>query len=99
MADKFTKGPWSYAPEERDGEPVERPNFFTIHAPHYFADVHVLVFEPDSTRAEADARLIAAAPAMLAALRELVGQRDAHFHTRAAWDAARAAIAAATGGE
>jgi hypothetical protein len=43
------------------------------------------------------ARLISAAPDLLAALQELVGQRDAHFHTVPAWDAARAAIAKATG--
>lgn len=45
-----------------------------------------------------NANLIVAAPDMLAALKTLVMQRDAHFHTRDAWDAARAAILKAEGG-
>ncbi len=44
-----------------------------------------------------DGRLIAAAPDLLEALQTLVSQRDAHFHTAAAWDAARTAIAKANG--
>lgn len=98
-----TPGPWTYQPEERDGEPAAAPSFFTIHAPHYFADVHVLVGEPGWARAEADARLIAAAPCMLEALRDFAALSPDHppagilpMAWRAAVDAARATVAKAT---
>lgn len=44
-----------------------------------------------------DARLIAAAPDLLAALREVTIQHDGHYSTAAAWAAARSAIAKAEG--
>ncbi len=101
---RHTPGPWTYQPEERDGEPAAAPSFFTIHAPHYFADVHVLVGEPGWARAEADARLIAAAPELLEALRWIAVLSPDHpppgilpMAWRAALNAASAVIAKATG--
>lgn len=50
---------------------------------------------PDANTSEANARLIAAAPELLEALREVVAISDRKHN---AWDKAHAAIAKATGG-
>jgi hypothetical protein len=59
-----------------------------------FADQHTVSISKDE--AIANATLCAAAPDLLEALKALVMQRDAHFHTEAAWNDARAAVAKAT---
>ncbi len=95
-----TPAPWTYQPEEHLGRPGDEPNFFTIHNAQgrYFADVHVLVGEADHTRAEADARLIAAAPELLEALRlfaNLPAEGPPPGVMRAPWEKAIAALVAA----
>lgn len=102
MKAKHTPGPWA----------VEDPMFgeLTIvetgkqtYEWRFIASIDISPNDPDHSipifEAKANARLISAAPDLLAALKELVGQRDAHFHTLSAWDAARAAIAKAEGSQ
>jgi hypothetical protein len=98
MADKgkHTPGPWTCKREydgyaEVDGPLNSRGQWYD------FAKVVTIVEGKESAEGRANLNLILAAPDLLAALRELVGQRDAHFHTASAWDAARAAIAKAEG--
>jgi len=63
-----TPGPWSYDAAPHDD--AEQPSAFCISGDgRYFADVHVLTSDPDTARAEADARLIAATVDLLAAVR------------------------------
>jgi len=76
-----TAAPWLVVPSPTDGE------MSAVQGAYLVADK--LPIE--------DARLIAAAPDLVDALQTLVGQRDGYFHTAAAWDAARAAIARALG--
>jgi hypothetical protein len=61
-----TPGPWSYAELMPDGVIIRRAGTFEINTPAY--DVCTLVPNGGPIRNEDDARLIAAAPDMLAAL-------------------------------
>lgn len=102
---KHTPGPWRY------GAPWDKPNggrtIFGRHVDEYIADVYAGHHADDSVdgpRGEANARLIAAAPDLLAALEAYVaGDFEAQGSTLAAQrhnarrDAARAAIAKARG--
>ena len=90
---KHTPGPWRV---------VKRANQTGIHSlavatdsqqGGYWEPQRVAVLTEQNV---ADARLIAAAPDLLAAIQLLVDQRDARFNTALAWDQARAAIAKAT---
>jgi hypothetical protein len=94
-AAQHTPGPWSHEPEEHNGEPAEAPRFFTIHGPMYFADVHVLTSHEDHSIAEANARLIASAPDMRAALmvcRDYLSPRRADPMAAAALDVVNGAL-------
>jgi hypothetical protein len=104
MTAKHTPGPWSYeeAPPNEYGDVVA----YVITGEKYFADVHVLTSDPDTSRAEADARLIAAAPELLAAvleLREWINNWEPDFASDDEWPdtehRVRAVIAKATGDE
>lgn len=87
-AAKHTPGPWSIQTEDPEAWVAECYPFWIV-APKYYA-----------ATVGADARLIAAAPDMLAALEELLDAAERHIfageclHQR---DAARAAIAKARG--
>lgn len=81
---KHTPGPWRYV----DG-------YFDCDV--WAGNKKVLSYERHPTDEDrANARLVAAAPAMLEALQRLLIEREGHFSTRPAWDKARAAIASAT---
>lgn len=89
-----TKGPWRW---DAGLVPPDGPQrYATIYAAGD-PDLVIAEFNDSIPEGGANACLIAAAPDLLAALEVLVGQRDAHFHTTTAWDAARAAIARAKG--
>ena len=78
-----THGPWKMALDDSE------PNEAFVHWPYGYAVVH-----GSRTGREANARLIAAAPDMLAALFGVVRVAD---RATDEFDAARAAIAKATG--
>ena len=92
-----TPGPWRY--ERTDGIPVNGRHMISGAVPGYLAEVRDCV----SGDVQANARLIAAAPDLLAALETaymaLIGYLPAHRNdvTDAAIGAARAAITKATG--
>lgn len=90
---KHTPGPWESKPKPNDR--LKRFMVLCMNEQRCPGTGKELV--ADNIRTAETAELIAAAPEMLSALRELVSQRDAHFHTADAWDAARAAIAKAEG--
>jgi hypothetical protein len=95
---KHTPGPWTLDKKSaisygwRDGKPIR---------------YEIAECKGFPASAEANARLISAAPELLEALRGLVGQADAQFKVgdrhatfnKQTIDTARAAIAKATGGE
>jgi hypothetical protein len=90
---KHTPGPWSVEPYSRDSGhqitvPLKIDNVCIAIAPD--------LWDCDGGRAtcEANAHLIAAAPDLLAALKEVVRISDRKHD---AWDAARVAIAKAEG--
>jgi hypothetical protein len=96
---KHTHGPWQVMPEECDRQYIRirgtvlggRYKVANVLTPVY-ADVHPR--EADETRA--NARLIAAAPDLLEALKSLVEDTTRYIPSRL-WDEARAAIAKAEG--
>lgn len=86
---QHTPGPWKYGYERPTAQdPEEQWAIVTIAGGHIVANVN-----PDS-RQDANARLIAAAPDLLAALEAVVFISDRKHD---AWDKARAAIAKAKG--
>ena len=81
---KHIPGPWRYVDGYLDCEV-------------WAGNKMVLSYERHPTDEDrANARLMAAAPAMLKALELLLIERDGHYSTRPAWDKARAAVASAT---
>jgi hypothetical protein len=61
--------PWTYIGKNMD-DAAPAPLWFEISTGgRYFADVHVQASAPDTTEAEANARLMCASPAMLVGLR------------------------------
>ena len=67
---QHTPGDWTYRGRSAD-DTDPTPSWFEISAAgNYFADVHILTSQPDPGEAEANARVMCAAPKMLAALRE-----------------------------
>ena len=93
---QHTPGPWTAEPY-RVGDSAYKIVYDADG--HWLAEVFDVPNAPDT--AAADARLIAAAPELLEALRNLVGlaeMRGSLHEYRAALDEARAAIAKATGG-
>lgn len=100
---KHTPGPWVYAPDfDSDGKRAKVTTVaqcceFVIGLPSAYEGGNYRDGDP-SGEAEADARLIAAAPDLLEALRELEESTDWVWDNRARIKA-RAAIAKATGKE
>ena len=96
MSAQYTPGPWvvDYShPDWVEGTTIWANDVVIAHA---VADQH--------HQTEANARLISAAPELLAALQDMVGAYQRHFDVMpVAWqtydDIARAAIAKATGAE
>lgn len=84
-----TPGPWRVGPTHKDDS-------FAIHA-QTASVVHCKPFSSSHKSAEANARLIAAAPDLLAALISLVRASDGHHGSIRERDIARAAIAKAEG--
>lgn len=80
-----TKGPWTYERQEQDNGDI----YFAVHA-------HDYEFITNVYESEANARLVAAAPDLLAAL-EVLTKHDVNFRTGPEQAAARAAIKKATG--
>lgn len=81
MADKtkagHTPGPWTV---KRHVDSVTGEPYKTLYESHIAVepDVCAVWAPPQNAEREANARLIAAAPAMLEALRRIVGYMDAH---------------------
>ena len=85
---KHTQGQW---------KATEVANGFTVEGARYIADVHKWTDGPDS-EAAANARLIAAAPEMLEALRHILADfEECEEASPEAVREAKAAIARATG--
>jgi hypothetical protein len=105
----FTPGPWDYHSEMKSDGTNSVTVFCPANQKHPFIDYGTLAFLPANTRAwdwqkmeeqEANARLIAAAPDLLAALELLIGVYSVSHSpdTRQdCWDEAREAIAQARG--
>jgi hypothetical protein len=93
MTTQHTPGPWLYTQEGVDAFGIVKPDGYSI--------VHLAALHNSTSASElpANARLIAAAPDLLDALRGLI--RDigvsAVYQDHPAYNAARAAIAKATG--
>lgn len=93
-AGKHTPGPWSAKPSADTGygDPEWAP--FQIESDEWI--VAVAIGDVDDLNAEANARLIAAAPDLLEALSELIEANSFYFKPGNPWgDKARAAIAKA----
>lgn len=96
-AAKHTPGPWSVS-EEWDGTSIKAGQF---HVTHTIQSCGFHSEEEDKAVTQANARLIAAAPELLEALRALAEEAFANMRggRQDLIDDARAAIAKATGGE
>ena len=104
--EQHTPGPWEAVPVIPDGLFIKREGTWEVRTASY--DVCANVYSGGPIRSEADARLIAAAPALLAALQRAVPYLRSHVSItcgdewsgvgdRLAYDDAEAAIALATG--
>jgi len=81
---KHTPGPWS----------IRQESVWSVGTDH---EMTALVYGCTDTEEEANARLIAAAPDLLEALKILAKQAESHGAEGVYWDKARAAIAKAEG--
>jgi hypothetical protein len=95
-----TPGPWKISQVENaiTGEPLEKWSVAEANPPNKH-EPHGIISRNDGYLTLADARLIAAAPDMLAALQDLIAYEDDEEGFFLSGDAnkARAAIAKATG--
>ena len=95
----YTAGPWNYSNLNADGIVIKRDGTFEINTPHY----DVCAYSPSCgpIRKEDDARLIAAAPELLEALKSIVHEIEIDEHVSngmiAALDMAEAAVMKAEG--
>ena len=89
---KHTPGPWTIGGEliSKQGTAIEIASVWRNTHPDRSADA------PDPDTADANSRLIAAAPDLLAALEYIVGWNPTDWKAEEARDLARAAIAKAT---
>ncbi len=91
----YTKGPWEARIQIPDGHIITREGTWSIWTPEY--DVCTGVPGGEPIRKESDARLIAAAPELLEALRVVVDYYVPKFAKAPEAVAAREAIAKAEG--
>ena len=112
MNTKHTPGPWTLCPSSHSGLAISNAEDGAFKVPRATLALcgksrttaeewHYIAAMNDHEQAEADARLIAAAPELLAALRAWVESTAFDEQTgsmRAVYEAARAAIDKATGG-
>ena len=90
MTAKPTQGPW------------DRTSDLEVYSSTLHRSICMVLDAGDDGEASANARLIAAAPMLLEALQGLIAVAEGKRHPGTEWkciDAARAAIAKATGGE
>ncbi len=85
---KHTPGPWQWTQHFDPTISIYKDGFGQI----------ARLYDSSAGTGKANARLIAAAPDLLAALIEIVSADDAHELTQKHIESARAAIAKATGG-
>lgn len=91
---KHTPGPWHWESDPVKGDPTGRVRYQVTTIGKTIAQLYYSSYSGGPTNAEADARLIAAAPDLLAALIGVVRVAD---RSTDEFDAARAAIAKAEG--
>lgn len=98
---KHTPGPWSFKAYPEDHDCLVPSLSVWVSADGWEQFAHVATgnnIDGNDPEGIANARLISAAPDLLAALQTLCSMRDmSSDQLTAAWDAARAAIAKATG--
>ena len=101
MSTQHTPGPWHWEADEVKGDPFNRVRYQVTALGRTVTRVYYSSFEGGQTNAESDARLIAAAPELLAALEDaesIFGPEEGEEHKAPHWaKRARAAIAKATG--
>ena len=90
-----TPGPWHWEADEVKGDPTGRVRYQVTARGKTVTRVYYSSYEGGPTTAPADARLIAAAPDLLEALRDMVSDRECLSAATIAF--AKAAIAKATG--
>lgn len=73
MSAKHTPGPWHWDSDPVKGDPMGRVRYQVCALGKTITKVYHSSYEGGLTNAEADARLIAAAPDLLVALKRLVG--------------------------
>ena len=97
MHTKFTPGPWE--PYSQEGETKSGRAIHSVCKGGYFEDHQCIAeaYGKDEAEAFANARIISSAPDLLAALQEIVAADDEQELTDEHINAARAAIARATG--
>lgn len=72
MNDKHTPGPWHWDSDPVKGDPTGRVRYRVTTIGKTITQVYYSSFEGGPTNAEYDARLIAAAPDLLEALKEAI---------------------------
>jgi hypothetical protein len=95
-----TPGPWHWDSDPVKNDPTGRIRYRVCAVGKTITQVYYSSFEGGPTNAEADARLIAAAPELLEALKAMLeyANNGTAIHPGAlVWDDARAAIAKAEG--
>lgn len=96
-----TPGPWFIGAQNDGLFIIDKPPRPSTDDPVHDAQVaviaHVYYGNPADLHADANARLIATAPEMLQALRNLVAYSECSINDADIWNAARAAIAKAEG--
>lgn len=101
---KHTPGPWHWESDAVKGDPMGRVRYQVTALGKTVTRVYYSSYEGGPTNAEADARLIAAAPDLLEALQSIAECCDEHYAARdyasrqtEIRGIARAAIVKATG--
>ena len=98
---QHTPGPWHWEADEVKGDPTGRVRYQVTALGKTVTRVYYSSFEGGLTNAEADAKLIAAAPELLSALRDLEAMAERYRQPGApipdAQKKARAAIVKAVG--
>ncbi|MDP3627121.1 MAG: hypothetical protein Q8S12_11015 [Hydrogenophaga sp.] len=80
MTAQHTPGPWHWESDEVKGDPTGRVRYQVVALGKTVTRVYYSSYEGGQTNAEADARLIAAAPDLLAALVNLLNDTQHAEH-------------------